>query len=490
MRVDRRSSFGVLDPLEFQDDSVSRAMPNREEGAAMTKSDHSGNPDALPPTARFDRLLDEIYPRLNALHGIDRSRRFWAILIHRYLRKCLMAGEVGLDPDRPLPPATHDNAVLGPFVGAGETAPVPEAGVVSSARARLRGRWDSFPRTPRTAQAWLRLRRLNRTPMDGSRSVLFGFHYFHVIAGLVDPPAAPLNLPSVGATTSADPSKRNAFRELEASADWRLVRLALRWLPTWYVEEFEHRDDAVRLQRPIEQAFHASFLPTPEGRFHIARHVEEGAAFTMYQHAGTYGEMKEDVAHHIEAWFADRYRTWGWELLPKDSPFLALRLLKPPGEEVVRRTPLPRWLYINIRDPYPWFIPETIDTQERFFFATRLPLGPAGSSSPTHDEGRRVGSTDQRPRPRLRAGDRPVSRPLVAVRRPRRNRDPGFLSHHLAPRMRSGADPRDGHRSRRSRVFGGCPALLRRIRSVGHPSSDARSRRRIPKRPKHFSVVE
>jgi hypothetical protein len=46
------------------------------------------------PTVKFDYLLDTVYPVLNRLHQFDGSRRFWGILLYRYLSKCLLAALV------------------------------------------------------------------------------------------------------------------------------------------------------------------------------------------------------------------------------------------------------------------------------------------------------------------------------------------------------------------------------------------------------------
>ncbi|MEX1257177.1 MAG: hypothetical protein WEG36_06125 [Gemmatimonadota bacterium] len=346
---------------------------------------------SLSPTVRYDRLLEAVFPHLNAVHGIDRSRRYWAIVLHRYLRKCLMAGDVGLDPERPALPPTHDNDILGAYVGGGGK----QTNLASrpSMLRRVKKRLPAIHPSPAGVRTWLRLRQLRTTLVDRSPSILFGFHYFHVVADLVEQPSAMLQLPrqAIPASPAWD-ARREALADAESDVVWPLARLALRWLPTWYVEEFDARDASVPVRDPTEREFHASFLWSPEGRFFIARHVEEGSALTMYQHAGTYGELAEDVAHHSEAVISDRFRTWGWELLPGDSPLLALRLLKPPGQTIRRLRPVPRWLYIHIRDPYPWFIGETVETQDRFFAELQVAKAakvllrpravPGGSSDP------------------------------------------------------------------------------------------------------------
>lgn len=316
--------------------------------------------DMVGPKDRFAALLDSVYPHLNALHGTAHSRRFWAIILHRFLRKCLMVDAAGHRTSEPPFSPGHDNAILGPMVGEGPSAP-------ATAGAPAPSRRISLPRSSAELGERLTLWRLRRTPAALSRSLLFGFHYFHEIGRRTDQPASILHLRSGGERPAQEPSKREAIRQVANGLEASLTRLALEWLPAWYVEEFRSRFDAVALRRPKDQAFHASFLHSVEGRFHIARHVEEGASLTLYQHAGTYGEIEDFDGYQSELSIADRYRTWGWQLTPKDSPFLALRLMKPAGAEIQRGSSVPQWLYINVRDPFPWWIPDTLRIQETFF---------------------------------------------------------------------------------------------------------------------------
>ncbi|MGE3518436.1 MAG: hypothetical protein AB7J63_05745 [Vicinamibacterales bacterium] len=327
-------------------------------------------PTVLPPdqeqlaTVRFDRLLDAVYPHLNALHGVSRSRRFWAILLYRYLSKCLIVDRAGLPPREAPRTVLSDEAVLGPRVGDDTASESRARGGTRFRAVRNRLTWTSV--TPAAFRERARLKGLQRTPVSGSRSVLHGFHHFHVIAGQVPQPACWLKPEALRGRLNDDVAKRAVLQEIATTVDWPLARLALDWIPRWFVEDFLARDERVQVVDPEQKAFHASFLSSVEGQFVIARYVEEGATLTMYQHAAMYGEVEHHVFHHVESIFADRFCTWGWALGPKDVPFVALRLMKPVGQEIRPRAGASRWIYVNVRQPLPWLVPDTLDVQDRF----------------------------------------------------------------------------------------------------------------------------
>ena len=314
----------------------------------------------------FDALLDSVYPTLNALHGISYSRRFWALLLYRYLSKCLIVNEAGLPRLEAPPSVPNDEAVLGPRAGEA-AAPMSSRreprGVVRAAAHAL-GKLTSLPAI---AGERKRLRRLWRTPMATSRTILGDFHYYHKIVQHLPTPAALLNPAAIPMEVQGDPSKREELRAAAAEVDSPLTRLALDWLPCWYVEELASRIAAIRLVNSTSREFHASFFASPEVRFYVARHIEAGSRLSIYQHAATYGEIEHDVHHYIESRIADRFCTWGWQREPSDVPFLALRLIKPAGEEIRRHGNASRWIYLNVRQPLPWLLELTLAEQDRFF---------------------------------------------------------------------------------------------------------------------------
>jgi putative transferase (TIGR04331 family) len=113
-----------------------------------------------------------------------------------------------------------------------------------------------------------------------------------------------------------------------------------------------------------------------------------------------YGEVEEHVFHHVESQLADRFFTWGWRRRPSDVPFLALRLMKPTREAIRRERNPSRWIYMNVRQPFPWLLEATLATQERFFAS----LG--------DDEARRVTI-----RPRVNKGGDPAEQVGDRIRR-------------------------------------------------------------------------
>lgn len=331
--------------------------------AVMNRPSAPALPDTAGPLVQYDRLLDEMVGHLNAVHGTSRSRRYWAILLHRYLRRCLTVHAAGLlDRDVPAMPAADDR-IEGPRIGAGDARP--------DVRQRLRPVINRMVWRAKAAYRLVRGReyrsRFAPYSFRTAQSVLAGFHYTHIISKLVDQPSAWFWPSPLGSQVSLDRSKRAEVNHRATTASSSLVRLALEWLPRWYVEEFAAREARVDESAGGRFVMHAAFLPDPAIRYFVARHVEEGGAFIMYQHAATYGEITDDVPYHSETYLGDRFRTWGWKIGPKDSPFLALRLMKPEHDAITRVAPSDEWLYVVVADPYPWFLPRTLDTQERFF---------------------------------------------------------------------------------------------------------------------------
>lgn len=305
-------------------------------------------------------MLDGVSRHLNDVHGVRHSRRYWSILLFRYLNKCGEAIRAGLPvDDAPASPPDED-AILGMKEGDG-AAPARRAGLLQ----RVGHRLASLPRSPRAVRERASIKRLHDANADSARSLLYGFHYYHRIAEMVEQPAAMLLAPRLK-NPAANPAKRNALREVERAEPSPNVRTALRWLPRDYVEEFSAREAAVPIRNPA-QSYHAGFLTAVEARMRIAAHVELGAGLSIYQHAATYGEVEDDVAYHAESGFADRFFTWGWKIGPRDVPYVGLRLLKPAEEEIRPRGDATQWVYLCVRYPYPWLLRDALDTQDRFF---------------------------------------------------------------------------------------------------------------------------
>jgi putative transferase (TIGR04331 family) len=287
------------------------------------------------PTVLFDDLLDSAYPVLNQLHGVNRSRRFWSILLHRYLALWIYYG--GKVPDRPS---------------------------INTTRRSSRLRWLRDARYfPGEARRRAATAYLLRSPLLSARSILTGFHEnCYTIARLVDQPAS--WLPRNKFHGTRDLAVRNVLGEMIESIDAPLARMALEGLPASYVEYFRGVYESVQVADASAKEFHASYLVNIETQMTVARHVEEGSRLTFYQHSAEYGELCNYVWHHAQAGLADRFRTWGWKLHKNDEPYLALRLMKPARLLFRTKSGSGTWLYVIVRSRH---IETTHSVQRRFF---------------------------------------------------------------------------------------------------------------------------
>jgi len=298
-------------------------------------------------TARFDRLLDAVYPVLNRLHGFEGSRRFWAILLYRDLLKQI---EKGANERLERLERNQD-------VGSSH---VPDL---------IRDAWRDAPYLPGEAMRRATIAYLLRGSIASSRSIVMGFHHLHIIAKCVEQPASFLTSEKWRGTIDA--TARPALEEMAKNLEFPLARITLQSLSSKYVEEFRSLYGAVDVTDPCNKEFHASFLPGINMRMTIARHVEEGSRLNIYQHAATYGEVHGHVKHHIESGFADRFRTWGWTLRENDEPHVALRLMQPAQLMFRSKPSAESWLYIIVRQPRPSLLETTHGVQKRFFGALR-----------------------------------------------------------------------------------------------------------------------
>ena len=301
-------------------------------------------------TVVFDGVLDAVYPALNRLHRFNGSRRFWGILLYRYLWKW---AQTGTSPNR----IRNDSVSL----EEGRDADL----------ARLKNQLRDVRYLPgeimRRAGVAFRL----RSSLASARSILTGFHYYHVLSGQVDQPAALLDLRAGKLNRAPHASVRYALREMIEDIDFSLARKALQDLPSGYVEEFRSLYESVQISDARNKEFHVAFLSDIETRMIIARYVEEGSRLSFYQHAAGYGEVCGHVLHHAEGQLADRFRTWGWNLRENDEPYLALRLMKPPRLIFRAKSGAESWLFVIVRPPVRRLIEKTYAVQRSFFGTLR-----------------------------------------------------------------------------------------------------------------------
>jgi putative transferase (TIGR04331 family) len=174
---------------------------------------------------------------------------------------------------------------------------------------------------------------------------------------------------------------------MASATAWPLARLALEWLPPWYVEEFEARSQNVEVVTPERKTIHTGFLSDVQSRFVTARYVAEGARLNIYQHGSGYGEIEGFELHDTESFMADEFMTWGWRIRPNDVPFLALRFMRPTQERLRPKRGRAEWLYVNQRSTFPWEVKTTLDVQDRFFGGLTESIAKQGILRPRMEKG-------------------------------------------------------------------------------------------------------
>ena len=226
------------------------------------------------------------------------SRRFWGILLYRYLCKCILAQSAQLAPTLIPAVIASDDSVLGAMVReSGTSTNAAQSMAFRVARAARSGVQDlrHAPSMWRDrSQHWY----LSLRPIESSRSVLTGFDYFHVISRQVPLPAAIMRTHGVENSRLTEPFKRQVILELAGDINWPLARLALTWLPWWYVEGFSRILTGVEMTGMEKKEIHASCLPGVDVRMFVAKCVAGGSKLSMYQHSAGYGEVKEHLMYH------------------------------------------------------------------------------------------------------------------------------------------------------------------------------------------------
>jgi hypothetical protein len=110
----------------------------------------------------------------------------------------------------------------------------------------------------------------------------------------------------------------------EFSNDFYINIIAL--MPKVYIEDFRRLYNNIPLYRPESKSFHISFLESTYMRMLVAKYVENGSELCYYQHGGFYGEYEFLSLHRFENSISDKFMTWGWKMLPNDTPSYAYRL--------------------------------------------------------------------------------------------------------------------------------------------------------------------
>jgi len=125
-----------------------------------------------------------------------------------------------------------------------------------------------------------------------------------------------------------DHNKRETVNEIAERYPDPFMRNVVRELPAVVVEHFTKLYNNVELHEPEKKEFHVHISFTWHILYMLAKYTEHGARLTWYQHGSSYGEYAGDSAHNYEHEISDEYRTWGWKIRERDTPWKAYRLEK------------------------------------------------------------------------------------------------------------------------------------------------------------------
>lgn len=321
------------------------------------------------------RVVDGAFPQLasvlNEMHGLDRSERYWSILLNLSVYWLVSAiyerleivrsaiDECGRDvrfrtlqPNGFRPPTTLQRIVrlfsesdlmnwqlFSQCVQSEELLHEnyqyefgdQESGIeIQNLEKRGLRRWvDHVNRGLRTRIAYHGLRVSSRRAklrfLIGTRGHAWQIRSF------------PIDIEASSFSQEIDREKRALLEKV----DWdiqdevlsQLLTVCLKYnLPAVFVEEFS------RLRGAVERLIKRNGIPDviltgpvvgqPAFRMWMSECFHNGSSLHMVQHGSGYGDVPEDTREAHERSIADRYLTWGWKRRAKDKPLPAPRFAK------------------------------------------------------------------------------------------------------------------------------------------------------------------
>ncbi len=253
-----------------------------------------------------DKLRSTLAGVLNRLHGCRLSDRFWGLILESYVktaitRKQLLA-EKNIQFNIPvLPMSSHH---------------FPRKKEIF--REQLKG----LVRHWQTRGAAKEIFRMVQT-QDRFR---IGFHEFPGIEDFKDELGLSLPLHHPFLIGKINRRLRKKLAVIAETEQDMYIRNAILNLPQVYIEYFKQLYSSIPLYKPESKEFHVHNMRTCFDELLVAKYAEQGAKVVWYQHGSHYGEYKWEYYHHYEHLMADEFRTWGWQIAEKDTPWKAYRL--------------------------------------------------------------------------------------------------------------------------------------------------------------------
>jgi hypothetical protein len=254
----------------------------------------------------METLFELLAEVLNSVHDTGYSVRFWKILLESHVKAVISRREILMNQKIQRKPDLF--SVNSKLIPSGKT--VFKQRLIDVAK-HLKSRKN--------------LKKVNDM-LSNNKKVRIGFFEY---PGLDDENIG-IELPTyhLYIVGRGDRKKRDDLNEIAGlQADIYLANV-IRELPKVLVEHFLNLYEKVELHYPTQKELHVHTTQSFFNQVLIAKYVEHGARLIWYQHGSYYGEFAGDSEHHYEHDISDEYRTWGWEIKKKDTPWKAYRLEK------------------------------------------------------------------------------------------------------------------------------------------------------------------
>lgn len=246
-------------------------------------------------------LADWISPKMNEIHNLNHSAKFWLSVLGQHLSTCINKKHL-FEVEKDVPRYLATLNVLG--------KPSMKQVVLTQAihflkpfREYRKGALTLLNKKLRETQSVSMGPRAKELSKQGMGIELEEYYPITLI-------------PKLG--------PRKKWRKMVAREENLFLRAVLAHLPIMYVEFF-HKYYESAIVEPHKKIFHTEHLISLHSNVLIAKYFEKGAKFYYYQGGCGYGEIDFSPRKHVYL-TCTKFRTYGWKVNEKDEPFKAFRL--------------------------------------------------------------------------------------------------------------------------------------------------------------------
>lgn len=283
----------------------------------------------------YEIARKELSALLGQLHSMEKSERFWDIVLHYFLAYKFMSGYVSRWNNSLLNNAKNAGIALQRFPVdttmlfgtetfdlVGDDAPFFDEHIKLPLAKKTKKNHSVLQSDDVVAKA-ARQNRAKVQACQGKYAFDIGVHNFSYWQKLwreeQDADLIQITLPPVAASGKLNVSFRQKIADLDKShvntqefpGFWSSLALSL---PKEFIEDFASYYKAVTLcMADTQPEFIAStLLSTLQARLVAAISVDQGIPLYLQQHGGAYGEFESHLGMAIETRLSDRFYTWGW----------------------------------------------------------------------------------------------------------------------------------------------------------------------------------